>query len=98
MKDKSTLWYLHFVVYFLQVQRYNKEKSQELLAHQCSQKNYPFDFFFEKSLQERSDFNVLVISDSESEEDADLVEEENVVEEVSEEGVKDNNDQGNEAS
>lgn len=38
-----------------QVQRYDKEKSAELLANQSSFKTYPFDYFFEKSLKERTE-------------------------------------------
>ncbi|KAK3088153.1 hypothetical protein FSP39_015427 [Pinctada imbricata] len=38
-----------------QVQRYDKEKSAELLANQSSFKSYPFDYFFEKSLKERTE-------------------------------------------
>lgn len=54
-----------------QVQRCDKEKSEELLATQKSCKNYPFDFFFEKSVRERSDFDQLHISDSESDDNDD---------------------------
>jgi len=68
------------------VQRYEKEKCEELLAHQSSSKIYQFDYFFEKSQQEKSDFNVLCVSDSDSNEDDeddddDLVEEEEEKEE-----------------
>ena len=39
-----------------QVQRYYKEKSEELLAHQIAgAKEYPFDYFFEKSQKERAE-------------------------------------------
>lgn len=36
-----------------QVQRYDKERSAELLAHQISRKEYAFDYYFEKSHQDR---------------------------------------------
>ncbi|XP_048730947.2 serine/threonine-protein kinase RIO3-like isoform X2 [Ostrea edulis] len=36
-----------------QVQRYDKERSAELLAHQISTKEYAFDYYFEKSHQDR---------------------------------------------
>lgn len=36
-----------------QVQRYDKEKSAELLAHQITMKEYAFDYYFEKSQQDR---------------------------------------------
>ncbi|XP_062577269.1 serine/threonine-protein kinase RIO3-like isoform X2 [Saccostrea cucullata] len=36
-----------------QVQRYDKERSAELLAHQISMKEYAFDYYFEKSQQDR---------------------------------------------
>lgn len=36
-----------------QVQRYDKERSAELLAHQITMKEYAFDYYFEKSQQDR---------------------------------------------
>lgn len=51
------------------MQRYDKEKCEELLATDKSSKTYAFDYFFEKSQRERSDFNQLHISDSESDEE-----------------------------
>lgn len=63
-----------FACLYFQVQRYDKEKCEELLAHQASQKVYQFDYFFEKSQQERSNFDVLYISDSESDEEEEEVE------------------------
>lgn len=56
--------------FLAQVQRYDKEKREELLATQKSCKSYPFDYFFEKSQRERSDFDQLHISDSDSDEES----------------------------
>ncbi|KAJ8321907.1 hypothetical protein KUTeg_000378 [Tegillarca granosa] len=53
-----------------QVQRYDKEKRMELLAHQACTKEYPFDYFFDKSLQDRAEeLKKLGFSDSEEDED-----------------------------
>lgn len=52
-----------------QVQRYDKEKREELLVTELSSKTYPFDYFFEKSQRERSDFDHLQISDSDSDDE-----------------------------
>lgn len=39
-----------------------------------SSKTYPFDYFFEKSQRERSDFDQLQISDSDSDENDEVEE------------------------
>ena len=47
-----------------------KEKSEELLVHDLSSKEYRFDFFFEKSEEERlAHLGDVVIEDSGSEEE-----------------------------
>lgn len=63
-----------------QVQRYEKEKDEELLAHQMTgAKEYAFDYFFEKSQQERAAaLEKLGISDG----DEDYVDEDSGEEEV----------------
>ena len=57
--------------FIAQVQRYEKEKDQELLAHQMTgAKEYAFDYFFEKSQKERAEaLEKLGISDGEDEEE-----------------------------
>lgn len=59
-----------------QVQRFQKEKNEELLAHQMTlTKEYAFDYFFEKSQKERAAaLDKLGISDDEDEDE--VVEEE----------------------
>lgn len=53
-----------------QVQRYTKEKREELLATDASHKEYQFDFFFEKSEADRlASLGDIVIEDSGSEEE-----------------------------
>mgnify|MGYP007133271321 CR=1 FL=1 len=84
------------------MQRYEKEKCEELLAHQSSSKIYQFDYFFEKSQQEKSDFNVLCVSDSDSNEDDeddddDLVEEEEEKEEVPDKAIEASDNTGESA-
>ena len=57
-----------------QLQKFTKEKDEEMLANQMTDKAYAFDYFFEKSLKERDpEFNRLDIpgSDSDEEEEAD---------------------------
>ncbi|KAL3889820.1 hypothetical protein ACJMK2_002148 [Sinanodonta woodiana] len=71
--------------FIAQVQKYDKEKSEELLAHQVTQKEYAFDFFFEKSLKDREAIlQEMGFSDS-AEEEVDEEEEERVQEEEEEE-------------
>lgn len=70
--------------FLAQVQRCDKEKSAELLATQKSDKIYPFDFFFEKSEKERTGFDQLEISDSESDDDDNDDADDNVNEDVAE--------------
>ncbi|KAK3586909.1 hypothetical protein CHS0354_008503 [Potamilus streckersoni] len=66
--------------FLAQVQKYDKEKSEELLAHQVTQKEYAFDFFFEKALKEREAIlQEMGFSDS-AEEDVDDGQKERVVE------------------
>lgn len=53
-----------------QVRRYDKEKSEELLLCEKETKNFKFDFFFNKSLQERAEaLTKAGFSDSEEEEE-----------------------------
>ena len=49
-----------------QVEKFKKEKSAEILADQSSDKQFQFDFFFEKSLEEKAH---LLLSDSDSDEE-----------------------------
>ena len=59
-----------FVFSSWQVQRYSKEKSEELLANDSSCKEYRFNFFFEKSEKDRlTHLDDVVIEDSGSEEE-----------------------------
>lgn len=72
-----------------QVQRYQKEKNEELLAHQTTgSKEYAFDYFFEKSQKERAEaLEKLGISDGD---------EDDVNEEASEEGEESREEEGEE--
>ncbi|KAH3896944.1 serine/threonine-protein kinase RIO3-like [Dreissena polymorpha] len=74
--------------FIAQVQRYAKEKSQELIANEKSDKNYAFDYFFDKSVRDKSNFDTLIISDSDSEEDDEDVDDE-VCSDIKEEGYMD---------
>ena len=59
-------------VFCLQVQRYAKEKREELLAYQASTKEYPFDFFFEQSLKDKTILpDQVAMSDSGSDDEDD---------------------------
>lgn len=59
--------------FIAQVQRYSKEKREELLATGLSHKEYQFDFFFEKSVKDRqTTFGDVLIEDSDSEEEPEI--------------------------
>ena len=59
-----------FMICLLQVQKFSKEKREELLATHSSTKEYQFDFFWEKSEAERLEtLGDVVIEDSGSEEE-----------------------------
>ena len=60
------------------MRKYDSEKREEMLAQQTSYKEYPFDYFFDKSQQDRSAaLEEMGVSDSDDEEEEEEEEEGN---------------------